>query len=128
LHEMLAEAQMRYRRPVFIAETGAEGSARAAWLHYVCGEVETARQLGVPVEGVCLYPILDYPGWENERVCPVGLLSMPDGRGKRTICSSLASELRRQHEIMGRAQARTGRATHCEPQELVNFGLSAPGS
>ena len=101
LHEMLAEAQRRYSRPLFIAETGAEGSARAAWLHYVCSEVETARELGVPVDGICLYPILDYPGWENERVCPVGLLSMPDARGQRAVCASLASELRRQRQLFG---------------------------
>ena len=100
LHEMLAEAERRYDRPVFIAETGAEGSARPAWLHYVCSEVETARGLDVTVEGVCLYPVLDYPGWENERVCPVGLLSMPNERGQRTVCSTLARELRRQQQIL----------------------------
>src|SRR5215211_4836035 len=100
LHEMLAEAERRYDRPVFIAETGAEGSARPAWLHYVCSEVEAARGLDVTVEGVCLYPVLDYPGWENERVCPVGLLSMPNERGQRTVCSTLARELRRQQQIL----------------------------
>src|SRR5918997_469248 len=100
LHEMLAEAQSRYGVPVFLAETGAEGSARAAWLHYVCSEVETARAYGVPVAGVCLYPVVNYPGWENERVCPVGLLSMPDERGQRTVCSTLARELRRQQQIL----------------------------
>ena len=63
-----------------------------------CGE--TARDLGVSVEGVCLYPVLDYPGWENERVCPVGLLSMPNERGQRTVCSTLARELRRQQQIL----------------------------
>jgi beta-glucosidase/6-phospho-beta-glucosidase/beta-galactosidase len=99
LNEMLAEAQARYGRPVFLAETGAEGSARAAWLHYVCTEVEEARGIGVPVAGVCLYPILDYPGWEDERVCPVGLLSMPDDHGNRMVCRSLAQELRRQQHM-----------------------------
>src|SRR5262249_1350132 len=34
--QLLVEAWERYRRPLFIAETGAEGSARPAWLHYVC--------------------------------------------------------------------------------------------
>jgi beta-glucosidase/6-phospho-beta-glucosidase/beta-galactosidase len=100
LCEMLAEAHERYRRPLFIAETGAEGSARAAWLHYVCSEVAAGRDGGVPIEGVCLYPIVDYPGWENERICPVGLLSLPDGRGKRDVCASLARELGRQRQAL----------------------------
>jgi len=94
------EAQSRYNRPLFIAETRAEGTARRAWLYYVCAEGETALEMGVPVEGVCLYPILDYPGWENERICPVGLLSMPDHRGQRAVCSSLARELGRQQQLL----------------------------
>ena len=97
---MLAEAQSRYERPLFIAETGAEGTARKAWLYYVCAEVETALEMGVPIEGVCLYPILDYPGWENERICPVGLLSMPDNRGQRAVCPTLAPELKRQQQML----------------------------
>ena len=59
---MLTEVYQRYRRPLFIAETGAEGSARAAWLHYVASETAAAQHQGIPVEGLCIYPILDYPG------------------------------------------------------------------
>ena len=33
LRSLLAEVHARYRRPLLVAETGAEGSARAAWLH-----------------------------------------------------------------------------------------------
>jgi hypothetical protein len=100
LSAMLAEAQQRYGRPVLLAETGAEGSARAAWLHYVCGEVETAREAGVPVEGICLYPVLDYPGWDNGRICQTGLLSMADLGGRRRPHPPLARELRRQQALL----------------------------
>lgn len=95
-HELLAEAHARYSRPLLIAETGAEGSARPSWLHYVCAEVETALQGGIPVEGICLYPILDYPGWDNERTCQVGLFSTPDEHGHRRACRPFARELERQ--------------------------------
>jgi hypothetical protein len=67
--------------------------------------VETVREAGVEIEGVCLYPVVDYPGWENERVCPVGLLSIADERGSRTVCSSLAREVRRQQLILGDGEA-----------------------
>jgi len=96
LHEMLAEAHRRYRRPLLIAETGAEGCGRAAWLHYVCSEVHAALNAGIPIEGICLYPITDYPGWENERTCNVGLLSAPSPDGVRSVCPRLARELLRQ--------------------------------
>ncbi len=96
LHEMLQEVSQRYRRPVLLAETGAEGSGRASWLHYVCGEVRAAMAAGVRVEGICLYPILDYHGWENDRVCTTGLLSAADASGVRRVHEPLAEELRAQ--------------------------------
>jgi hypothetical protein len=85
---------------VLVAETGAEGTARAAWLHYVASEVRAALEDGVPVEGVCLYPVVDYPGWENERNCEVGLFCSPDADGRRGVHGPLADELRRQQEIL----------------------------
>lgn len=36
LSDMLLGVWERYGKPMIIAETGAEGSGRAAWLHYVC--------------------------------------------------------------------------------------------
>lgn len=99
--EMLREAHERYGRPVFVAETGAEGSARAAWLHYVCGEVRTAMAGGVPVLGLCLYPVLDYPGWDNARLCLTGLLGPADERGGRRVHEPLADELARQVLLQG---------------------------
>ncbi|NNM73185.1 beta-glucosidase [Enterovirga aerilata] len=96
LRDMLLEVWERYSRPMFIAETGAEGSGRASWLHYVCGEVRAAMAAGVPLEGVCLYPILDYHGWDNDRLCATGLLSSPDASGRRRVHEPLAEELRAQ--------------------------------
>jgi hypothetical protein len=100
LHDLLIEVHERYGRPILMAETGAEGSGRPAWLHYVSSEVHTAIEAGVPVLGMCLYPILDYPGWENERNCHVGLFSPADWTGQRTVCKRFAEELRRQQGIL----------------------------
>jgi beta-glucosidase/6-phospho-beta-glucosidase/beta-galactosidase len=96
LAEMLVEVHRRYGRPILLAETGAEGSARSAWLHYVAAEVREALGRGVPVEGICLYPVLDYPGWENGRTCDVGLLGAVEGSGARRVCRRTALELRDQ--------------------------------
>jgi len=63
LSSVLLEVYERYRRPIFIAETCTESQARADWLCYVGNEVCGALKLGVPLEGVCLYPIVDFPGW-----------------------------------------------------------------
>ena len=73
-HRILAETYSRYGRPIFVAETGIEGHERPAWLSMIAQEVRRARQIGVPVEGICLYPILDHPGWDDDRPCPNGLI------------------------------------------------------
>ena len=59
-------------------------------------EVLAARRDGVPVDGLCLYPILDYPGWDDDRHCPSGLWGYPDATGDRELHLPLAEELARQ--------------------------------
>ena len=88
-HQMLAEVHARYGRPLFVAETGIEGDERASWFAYIRDEVTEARRRGVPVEGICLYPILDHPGWDDDRHCPNGLIGMD-----RKIHSPLADLIR----------------------------------
>jgi hypothetical protein len=92
---MLTDIAGRYGRPMIVAETGAEGSARSAWLHYVASEVEHARDAGVPMHGVCLYPINNYPGWNDGRLCPTGMFGSADEQGVRPVHQPLARELRR---------------------------------
>ena len=60
---MLAEIHERYRRPHLRRRTGIEDAARPAWLAYVGEEVRAAVSAGVDVQGICLYPILNHPGW-----------------------------------------------------------------
>jgi hypothetical protein len=97
--EILVELFERYGRLLVVSETGAEGSARPSWLHYVCAEVRAAMSRGVPVAGMCIYPITEYHGWENDRICQVGLLSAPDDRGRRVSDAELLAELERQSQL-----------------------------
>jgi hypothetical protein len=94
--ELMARVYERYGRPMIVSETGAERNARAPWLHYVCEEVRTAILAGAPIQGICQYPVLSYPGWDNDRHCDVGLFRTPDGGGERTVYEPLARELLRQ--------------------------------
>jgi hypothetical protein len=63
--ELLYTAWQRYGRPLVIAETGHVGVGRAAWAHEVAGEARRALAQGVPLQGVCLYPLLDRPDWND---------------------------------------------------------------
>jgi beta-glucosidase/6-phospho-beta-glucosidase/beta-galactosidase len=103
LGDMLVEVAERFGKPVFISETGAEGSGRPAWLHYVCDEVRAAQARGTNVEGICLYPITAYPGWDNSRHADVGLLSTIGSDGKRDVYEPLYRELQRQRAIFAEA-------------------------
>jgi beta-glucosidase/6-phospho-beta-glucosidase/beta-galactosidase len=63
--QMLGECWRRYRRPIMIAETSHVGVGRAEWLHQMAGEVAQAIDQGIPVQGLCLYPIVDRPDWDD---------------------------------------------------------------
>ena len=92
---MLQEVYGRYRRPLFVAETGIEDDTRPAWLRYMVKEVLTAIAEGVPVEGVCLYPIVNHPGWDDDRHCHNGMFDYADDSGHREVFQPLADEVLR---------------------------------
>lgn len=102
LREILQEVWQRYGRPILISETGDQGPGRVPWLRSVAEETRAARRAGVPVEGICLYPILDYPGWDDDRHCETGLWGYAGHSGDREVCPDLAQELARQDDLMRR--------------------------
>lgn len=65
LSALLEDVWLRYGRPMVLAETGHVGVGRAAWVHEIAGEALRARAAGVPLHGVCLYPLLDRPDWND---------------------------------------------------------------
>ena len=95
LHLILREVYERYRLPMFVSETGTEDDARPEWFAYIAGETRRARALGIPVEGICLYPILNHPGWDDDRHCRNGLWDYADDSGNREIYRPLAAEIER---------------------------------
>lgn len=94
LNRLLRDLYTRYRRPLFVAETGIEDGRRAEWLSYVANEVIAAIEQNISVEGICLYPIVNHPGWEDERHCHNGLWDYCNENGDREIYEPLAEELK----------------------------------
>lgn len=84
----------RYQRPMIVAETGAEGAFRAPWLRHMTFELWHALRLGVPLRGLCLYPILDHPGWDDDRHVRCGLWGFRR-RGERKLDEDYGLEVRR---------------------------------
>lgn len=102
VRDLLKENFEHYHKPLFIAETGIEDETRPAWLRYLCNEVFAAIANGVPVNGVCLYPILNHPGWDDDRHCYNGLFDYADDSGRRGVFEPLANELERQQRFAKR--------------------------
>lgn len=103
LSGLLMEAWQRYRRPLLIAETGHCDDDRAFWLLEVAHEAKAARGRGIDLIGVCLYPILDRPDWEDASDwhrcglwdATTGPDRVPAGAPGRHLCNSLDAMLRR---------------------------------
>ena len=99
LHRLLQEVHARFGRPLLISETSHVGVGRAEWIRELTDEVALAVAAGVPLEGICLYPILDRFEWDNPAHWHnSGLWDYthePDGTFTRVLNAEYAEELRR---------------------------------
>ncbi|QPB18478.1 glycosyltransferase family 4 protein [Rhizobium sp. 007] len=101
---ILIETYARYGKPIFVAETGIEAERRPGWIMYVYSEVVAAMDAGVPIEGICLYPIVNHSGWDDDRPCQNGLLSAEISDATRVVYQPLAEALERiQQDVIGRS-------------------------
>lgn len=65
LHHSLLEMQQRYSRPLLLTETSHVGSGRGAWIRQIAEQAALAVQHGVDLRGICVYPAIDRPDWEQ---------------------------------------------------------------
>jgi len=68
LSRLLGNVHRRYRLPMTISETSHLGEGRAAWLRDVAAQVRLAQVGGADIEGICIYPVMDRPDWEDPAV------------------------------------------------------------
>ncbi|MEO5995319.1 MAG: amine oxidase [Chitinophagaceae bacterium] len=65
LRSLLTEAYQRYQRPIAITETSHSGEDRPHWIRYVAEEAASVLRDGLPLWGICIYPIIDRPDWDH---------------------------------------------------------------
>ena len=100
--DLLSEVANRYHRPILLSETGIEFDARPDWIRYIGGEARAARRSGVPLEGACWYPIVNHPGWDDDRHCQNGLWDYPNEFGERPADAAMEDEFQLQMRLMQR--------------------------
>jgi UDP-galactopyranose mutase len=91
-----------------VSETSHFGAGRGRWITEVAEEVARAREAGVGVEGLCVYPIIDRPDWEHpDHWHHSGLWDLrrgTDGKLERVLSQQYADHLRRaQERIRGKS-------------------------
>lgn len=96
--DLADEVWRRYGRPMLIAETGHFGEGRVEWLDDIAASAIRCRARGIPLHGLCLYPVIDRPDWEDaQRWHRAGLWDLPgaeSGNLSRLACQPMLERLR----------------------------------
>jgi beta-glucosidase/6-phospho-beta-glucosidase/beta-galactosidase len=89
---LLKDAWKRYNTPVVLSETGHFGEDRAAWMHQITEDCVDVLKAGIPLQGICLYPVLDRPDWDfTDTLVPCGIWTYDERRERSTNVAYLAS-------------------------------------
>jgi hypothetical protein len=97
LRDLVRSVWERYGSEIIISETSHIGDRRGAWLREVAVEAEALLLEGVPLRGVCVYPILGMPEWHDPDIwTPMGLWDPVCHRepcGDRLVCQPMLDAL-----------------------------------
>lgn len=65
LHQLLLTTYRRYNCPMVITETSHPKEDRPVWIEMIAAECAMALQAGLPLWGICWYPLVDRPDWDH---------------------------------------------------------------
>jgi hypothetical protein len=102
LAELVRGIWLRYGGDLLITETAHVGDMRPFWVHTVAEACEELLDMGVPLRGACLYPILSMPEWHaRDTWANMGLwdLAARDGGLQRVEFAPLRDALRAAQRI-----------------------------
>lgn len=100
LRTLLQRAYQRYQKPIFLSETGHIGSGRVEWLNEVTDECLAVAEAGVPFWGICIYPIVDRPNWDDlTQYHNCGIVELDEHRNRQPAYEVIASIRHLQHKV-----------------------------
>lgn len=65
LSRLLKNAYERYGKPIVLSETGYFDEQRAKWIEEISRECLEAVVMGTDLRGICIYPVIERPDWDN---------------------------------------------------------------
>lgn len=105
LSRLVNRVYRRYGGDLLITETAHVDDMRPVWLEYVADECEKLLDAGVPLQGVCLYPILGMPEWHSpETWTLMGLWDLVQQQSSlgRQLCGPMFEALRTAQRLEAR--------------------------
>ncbi|HEX5041292.1 MAG TPA: hypothetical protein VFV75_00195 [Candidatus Polarisedimenticolaceae bacterium] len=118
LSRLLRDVWERYRRPILVSETSHVGVQRASWMREAAQEVALCLREGIPILGLCWYPILSMPEWEDpSQWTLMGLwdLAPDEGHLRRVPCSEALAALEEARNILAPWLGERERALPAQP-------------
>jgi hypothetical protein len=97
LADLVRNTWNRYGAEIVITETSALGEARAPWIHELSLLADELLGEGIPLAGICLYPILSMPEWHaRDQWARLGLwdLELKQSILERKACTPMLEALR----------------------------------
>jgi hypothetical protein len=86
LRDLIRSVHERYGGDLIISETSHWGAHRGRWLRELADGVESLFDAGVPLGGICIYPIIGMFDWHRpRRWMPMGLWDCDSERGMRRL-------------------------------------------
>lgn len=125
LHVLLAEVQARYGGPVMLTETGAPIDLRPAWVEMLHEETRLALAAGIDLAGICLYPMITAPDWEDRTaLLEAGVVDTwrVDGRMNRVVRTVMVDAMRKAQRELDPANVAVDDFPEY-PQEHLREGL-----
>ncbi|ACB76901.1 hypothetical protein [Opitutus terrae] len=102
LSRLIRRVWKRYDGELLVTETAHVHEMRPRWLRYVADECEALLDEGVPLRGVCLYPILGMPEWHSpQEWVRMGLWDIAHDQPslRRQICAPMWDALRQAQRL-----------------------------
>jgi len=65
LRDLYTEVYDRYQKPIVLTETSHPKEDRPQWMNMIAKETAAVIEQGIPFYGICIYPIIDRPDWDD---------------------------------------------------------------
>jgi hypothetical protein len=65
LSNLITKVYQRYNKPIAITETSHPKEDRPLWIDMISKECSLVLNANIPLFGICLYPIIDRPDWDD---------------------------------------------------------------